>query len=102
MKHLQSIILLIILAASTTPAQFRGNMSASQRKVELQLIDLERQLSDALVKGDAATLDRLWSNDHVYVPNGKVTGKAQRWACSGLARDRLLLLSCGRAAQAQR
>jgi len=81
MKHLQSIILLTILAASTTPAQFQGKMSASQRKVELQLIDLERQLSDALVKGDAATLDRLWSNDLVFTfPNGKVSSKAERLA----------------------
>ena len=45
------------------------------------MIELERQLSDALVREDAVVLDRLWSNDLVFTfPNGKVSNKAQRLA----------------------
>jgi ketosteroid isomerase-like protein len=45
------------------------------------LIELKRQLSDALVKEDAAALDRLWSKDLVFTfPNGKISNKAERLA----------------------
>jgi hypothetical protein len=76
MKHLQLIVLLTIVAASTAPAQSESKVAPSQRSVERQLIELERQLSDALVKEDAAVLDRLWSNDLVFTfPNGKVSSQ---------------------------
>ena len=81
MKYILSIVLLIILAASPTHAQARRKATPSTRSVERQLIELERQLSDALVRQDAAVLDRLWSNDLVFTfPNGKVSNKAQRLA----------------------
>jgi ketosteroid isomerase-like protein len=81
MKHLQVIVLLIIGAASTAPAQSEKKVAPSQTSVERQLIELERQLSDALVKEDAAVLDRLWSNDLVFTfPDGKVSSKAERLA----------------------
>ena len=66
MKHLQLIVLLTIGAASTALAQSEKKVAPSQTSVELQLIELECQLSDALVKEDAAVLDRLWSNDLVF------------------------------------
>ncbi len=79
MRHVLSIFLLIALAASPTQAQ--AESKATTRTVERQLIELERQLSDALVREDAAVLDRLWSNDLVFTsPNGKVSNKAQRLA----------------------
>jgi len=81
MKYTLPIILLITLAASLTHAQARRKATPSTRSVERQLIELERQLSDALVRQDAAVLDRLWSNDLVFTfPNGKVSNKAQRLA----------------------
>ena len=81
MKHLELIVLLTIGAASTALAQSENKLGPSQPRVERQLIELERQLSDALVKEDAAVLDRLWSNDLVFTfPNGKVSSKAQRLA----------------------
>ena len=81
MKHLQLIVLLTIGAASTALAQSEKKVAPSQTSVERQLIELERQLSDALVKEDAAVLDRLWSNDLVFTfPNGKVSSKAERLA----------------------
>jgi ketosteroid isomerase-like protein len=79
MKHLLLILLLTIAAASVAPAQFENK--AAQHSVEKQLIELERQLSDALVKQDAKVLDRLWSNDLIFTfPNGKVSTKAERLA----------------------
>ena len=47
--------------------------------IEHELIELERQLSDALAKQDASVLDRLWSDDLVFTfPNGEVSNKAKR------------------------
>jgi ketosteroid isomerase-like protein len=79
MKHLLLILLLTIAAASVTLAHSQNK--APQHGVEKQLIELERQLSDALVKQDAKVLDRLWSNDLIFTfPNGKVSTKAERLA----------------------
>jgi hypothetical protein len=81
MKHLLLIVLLTIVAASPALAQSESKVASSKRSIETHLIELERQLSDALVKEDAAVLDRLWSNDLVFTfPNGKVSNKAQRLA----------------------
>ena len=81
MKYILSIVLLIILAASLTHAQAERKATPATRIAERQLIELERQLSDALVRQDAAVLDRLWSNDLVFTfPSGKVSNKAQRLA----------------------
>jgi ketosteroid isomerase-like protein len=69
------------MAASSALAQSEGKMAPSKPGIQSQLIELERQLSDALVKEDAAVLDRLWSNDLVFTfPDGKVSNKAQRLA----------------------
>ena len=81
MKHLQLILLLTITASSLASAQSENKVALTKRSVEHQLIELERQLSEALVKQDAAILDRLWSNDLVFTfPNGKVSNKAERLA----------------------
>jgi ketosteroid isomerase-like protein len=81
MKNLLLIVLLTIVTGSTALAQSEKRVGPSQRGVERQLIELERQLSDALVKEDAAVLDRLWSPDLVFTfPNGKVSNKAERLA----------------------
>jgi ketosteroid isomerase-like protein len=81
MKHILLSALLTIVAAVPALAQSESKAAPSKRSVELQLIELERQLSDALVREDARVLDRLWSNDLVFTfPNGKVSGKAQRLA----------------------
>ena len=81
MKHVLLSVLLTIVAASAALAQSESKAAPSKRSVERQLIELERQLSDALVREDAAVLGRLWSNDLVFTfPNGKVSNKAQRLA----------------------
>ena len=81
MKHILLSVLLIIMAATATLAQSESKAAPSKLSVEGQLIELERQLSAALVSEDAAALDRLWSNELVFTfPNGKVSNKAQRLA----------------------
>ena len=81
MKHILVSVLLIIMAATAVLAQSESKAASSKRSVEGQLIELERQLSAALVREDAAVLDRLWSNDLVFTfPNGRVSNKAQRLA----------------------
>jgi len=72
-------VLLTIVTASAAFAQSERRAAATKRSVEGQLIELERQLSEALVREDAPVLDRLWSNDLIFTfPNGKVSNKAQR------------------------
>ena len=81
MKHTLVSVLLIVMAATAVLAQSERKAAQSKPGVESQLIEIERQLSDALVRQDAAVLDRLWSNDLVFTfPNGKVSNKAQRLA----------------------
>lgn len=78
MQHKLVIALLIIMAGTAAFAQSESKAAPSKR-VEAQLIELERQLSAALVREDAVVLDRLWSNDLVFTfPNGKMSNKAQR------------------------
>ena len=81
MKQTLLSLLLTIMAATAAFAQSESKAAPSKPAIERQLIELERQLSDALVREDAVVLDRLWSNDLVFTfPNGKVSNKAQRLA----------------------
>src|SRR6267378_4687958 len=74
-------VLLTVVAATAALAQSESKAAPSEQSVEGHLIELERQMSAALVREDAAVLDRLWSNDLVFTfPNGKVSNKAQRLA----------------------
>ena len=73
------------MAATAAFAQSESKAAPSKPAIERQLIELERQLSDALVREDAVVLDRLWSNDLVFTfPNGKASNKAQRLAVKNL------------------
>ena len=81
MKQIVLSVLLTIVAATPALAQSESKAASTKRSIESQLIELERQLSHALVREDAAVLDRLWSNDLIFTfPNGKVSNKAQRLA----------------------
>ena len=74
MKHILLGVLLAIVVAAPALAQSESKAAPSKRSIEGQLIELERQLSEALVREDAAVLARLWSNDLVFTfPNGKVS-----------------------------
>jgi ketosteroid isomerase-like protein len=81
LKHILLICILALVAASDSLAQSEGKPAPIKRSVERQLIELERQLSEALVREDAAVLDRLWSDDLVFTfPSGRVSDKAQHLA----------------------
>src|ERR1051326_3163208 len=81
MKHILVSVLVSIVAVTAALAQSESKATQSKRSVEGQLIELERQLSEALVRQDSAVLDRLWSNDLVFTfPDGKVSNKALRLA----------------------
>lgn len=81
MKTILVIALLIVTATGAALAQSESKSSSSKRNVEGELIELERQLSEALVRQDAVLLDRLWSKDLVFTfPDGKMSNKEQRLA----------------------
>jgi hypothetical protein len=63
MKHIGLIVLLAVVTACPVLAQAARNVVPAGRSAERQLIALENQMSDALVREDARVLDRLWSND---------------------------------------
>lgn len=81
MKRIGLIVLLTVVAAGSGLAQTARKAGPPGRSAERQLIELERQMSDSLVREDARVLDRLWSNDLVFTfPDGKVSNKAERLA----------------------
>lgn len=81
MKQVLLIVMLAMLAVSSTSAQTQKKDAHPTGSNESQLIELERQLSDALVKQDAVTLDRLWSRDLVFTfPSGAMSDKSKRIA----------------------
>jgi hypothetical protein len=88
MKNILSILLLITVVAAPAVAQSNRKPRGSTQKVERELIELERQLSEALARQDASILDRLWSETLVFTfPNGQVSNKAQRLAAQKPSAD---------------
>jgi len=88
MKNIFSILLLITLVAVSALAQSNNKARGSTQKVERELIELERQLSEALARQDASVLDRLWSETLVFTfPNGHISKKAQRLASQKPSAD---------------
>ena len=81
MNHILSIVLLMTLGTALTSAQAKKSAKPRIPAAETELIELERQMSEALVRQDAAILARLWSNDLVFTfPSGHISNKAQRLA----------------------
>ncbi len=81
MKHILLSVFLTLIAAAPSLAQSQSKVTPSKTSVERQLVELERQLSEALVRQDVQVLDRLWSNDLVFTfPDGKMSNKRQRLA----------------------
>ena len=87
MKFISTIVLLITMGAPPSIAQSkRKKFSIKTSKAEL--IELERQLSEALSKQDAPVLDRLWADTLVFTfPDGKVSNKAERLAAQKPSAD---------------
>jgi hypothetical protein len=80
-KNIFSVLLLITMVAAPAAAQSNRKAISPAQKVERELIELERQLSEALARQDASVLDRLWSETLIFTfPNGHISNKAQRLA----------------------
>ena len=76
-----TIVLSVILIASSTLAQTSNRIRNPTNNVERELIELERQMSEALAKQDVSVLDRLWSENLVFTsPNGQISNKSKRLA----------------------
>ena len=81
MKQTLLIMMLTMLTVTYASAQTQKKETHPTWSIESQLVELERQLSDALVKQDAVTLDRLWSRDLVFTfPSGTMSDKSKRIA----------------------
>ncbi len=88
MKNIFSFLLLIAMIAAPAVAQSKKKAIRSGQRIERELIELERQLSEALARQDAAVLDRLWSETLVFTfPNGQISNKAQRLAAQTPSAD---------------
>ena len=88
LKNIFSVLLLIAMVATPAVAQGNKNAIRSRQKIERELIELERQLSEALARQDASLLDRLWSETLVFTfPNGQISNKAQRLAAQRPSAD---------------
>lgn len=58
-----------------------GCATATQQTAESEIQQAEARLAEALTRQDVAAIDRLWSDDFVFVaPSGKVFNKQQRLA----------------------
>ena len=72
MKLILAFIALLVSMASVTPGQ-------TPSRVERELLKANRAYDEALVRGDAAALDRLYSNEFVYTNfDGEIRTKAQQ------------------------
>src|SRR5437660_7383697 len=88
MKNIFSILVISIIVAASVAAQTNRKAISPTQKVERELIELERQLSEALAGQDASVLDRLWSETLVFTfPNGHISNKAQRLAAQKPSAD---------------
>jgi ketosteroid isomerase-like protein len=76
-----TVVLSVILIAASTVAQTTNRIRNSTNNVERELIELERQMSEALAKQDGSVLHRLWSENLVFTsPNGQISNKSKRLA----------------------
>lgn len=88
LKNIFSILVLITLVAASAVAQSNRKAIRPTQRVERELIELERQLSEALAGQNVSVLDRLWSETLVFTfPNGQISDKAQRLAAQKPSAD---------------
>jgi ketosteroid isomerase-like protein len=79
MKPILALAVFALAASPFSVGQMTDDKSASKNaKVEQQLIDLEKQRNEAVVKGDTAALDKMTADDYEFTnPSGQVRTKAQ-------------------------
>jgi ketosteroid isomerase-like protein len=73
----QKMVLAVLVLAQTLGA----TISSASDSAMLQIRRLEIELNDALMRGDAAAVDKLWADDFQFVfPSGTISNKTQRLA----------------------
>ena len=89
-KHIVMILFLPLVAlvpTGPTVAQTKKHMPPDYH-LEHELLELERQMSEALAKQDVSVLNRLWSDTLVFTsPNGQISNKAKRLAAQKPSSD---------------
>jgi ketosteroid isomerase-like protein len=74
MKSLCAVVAILLMVASVTLGQTRG-------KTQQELLSANQAYDAALVRGDAAALERLYADEFIYTtPDGEVRNKAQQLA----------------------
>jgi uncharacterized protein (TIGR02246 family) len=81
MKRIVVIAMLMIAASSVTMGQTNGKKASRNGNAEQAIRQLMSELANAQLKGDTATLDRIWADDFTFTnSSGEVQTKAQRLA----------------------
>lgn len=77
MKQILLAVLMVILTCFVAVGQTRDKKSDGLSKAEQQVTALNRAWADAITKGDAGTLDRLFADDVIVTSgSGEIRNKA--------------------------
>lgn len=77
MKHIPTAVIMAALMCSIAVGQTQDKNSAVMGKTEQQVMALNRAWADAITKGDAAALDRLFADDMIVTSgSGEIRTKA--------------------------
>jgi ketosteroid isomerase-like protein len=79
MKKIFLVFLIIIASSVITVGQTTNSAKNQNSKAEDKLLAANKEYDIALVKGDAAALDRIYSEEFIYTtPDGEVRNKSQQ------------------------
>ena len=77
MRHFPIVVLTAVLLCSTALSRTQDKSSGRMSKAEQQVAALNRAWADAITKGDAATLERLFADDLIVTSgSGEIRDKA--------------------------
>jgi ketosteroid isomerase-like protein len=79
MKEIVVVAALIFPVLPIAFGQTTGGAVNRNNRNEMELLRANQEYDEALVRGDAAALDRIYSDDFIYTtPDGEVRDKAQQ------------------------
>jgi ketosteroid isomerase-like protein len=77
MKRVPASLAIIFLICVSSLAQSQNSKTVAPGKIEQQILALNRAWADAMVRGDTATLDRLFDDDMIVTSgDGSIRDKA--------------------------
>ncbi len=81
MKRILVIAVLLIAAAAPASAQTMDKKADQNSKAEQEVLKVNKEYDEAIVRQDAAFYDRILADDYVYTnSDGKLVDKAQEMA----------------------